>query len=170
MSQNNSLAMFETEPIGKLMTKFALPAIASMVVNSRYNIVDQVFIGQGVGMLGNAATNLTFPFVTFSMAIGTMIADGCVAYFSLKLGQKDYREAERAMGNGISISLAAGILMVLLMEIFIDAVLVLCGGSTVDPQTYEYAKQYARITLIGIPFVCVNMTVNSIIRAHGNPK
>ena len=66
MSQNNSLAMFETEPIGKLMTKFALPAIASMVVNSIYNIVDQVFIGQGVGMLGNAATNLTFPFVTFS--------------------------------------------------------------------------------------------------------
>lgn len=170
MSQNNSLAMFETEPIGRLMTKFALPAIASMVVNSIYNIVDQVFIGQGVGMLGNAATNLTFPFVTFSMAIGTMIADGCVAYFSLKLGQKDYREAERAMGNGISISLAAGILMVLLMEIFIDAVLVLCGGSTVDPQTYEYAKQYARITLIGIPFVCVSMTVNSIIRAQGNPK
>lgn len=170
MSQNHSLAMFETEPIGKLMTKFALPAIASMVVNSIYNIVDQVFIGQGVGMLGNAATNLTFPFVTFSMAIGTMIADGCVAYFSLKLGQKDYPEAERAMGNGISISLAAGILMTLLMEIFIDGILILCGGRTVDPQTYEYAKQYARITLIGIPFVCISMTVNSIIRAQGSPR
>ena len=74
------------------------------------------------------------------------------------------------MGNGISISLAAGILLTLLMEIFIDAVLVLCGGSTVDPQTYEFAKEYARITLIGIPFVCVSMTVNSIIRAQGNPK
>lgn len=88
MSQNNSLAMFENEPIGKLMLKFSLPAIASMVVNSIYNIVDQIFIGQGVGVYGNAATNLTFPLVTISMAIGTLIADGCVAYFSLKLGQK----------------------------------------------------------------------------------
>ena len=99
----------------------------------------------GVGMLGNAATNLTFPFVTFSMAIGTMIADGCVAYFSLKLGEKNYSEAEKTMGNGISIALMAGVLMTLLMEIFIDAILVLCGGSTVDPQTYEFAKQYARV-------------------------
>lgn len=80
MQKKNSLAMFETEPIFKLMLKFALPAIASMVVNSIYNIVDQIFIGQGVGMLGNAATNLTFPLVTISMAIGTMIADGCVAF------------------------------------------------------------------------------------------
>ena len=69
MNQNNSLAMFENESIGKLMLKFSLPAIASMVVNSVYNIVDQIFIGQGVGMYGNAATNLTFPLVTIAMAI-----------------------------------------------------------------------------------------------------
>ena len=81
MQNDHSLEMFEREPISKLLCKFALPAIASMVVNSIYNIVDQIFIGQGVGVLGNAATNLTFPLVTFSMAIGTMIADGCVAYF-----------------------------------------------------------------------------------------
>lgn len=170
MNQNSSLAMFETEPIGKLMTKFALPAIASMVVNSIYNIVDQIFIGQGVGMLGNAATNLTFPFVTFSMAIGTMIADGCVAYFSLKLGEKNYREAEKAMGNGITMSLLAGLMLTILLEVFIDSVLVLCGGKTVDPLTYSYAKEYASITLIGIPFVCISMTINSIIRAQGNPR
>ena len=97
MNQNNSLAMFENESIGKLMIKFSLPAIASMVVNSIYNIVDQIFIGQGVGMYGNAATNLTFPLVTIAMAIGTLIADGCVAYFSLKLGQKNYDEAERLL-------------------------------------------------------------------------
>lgn len=170
MNKNNSLAMFETEPIGKLMAKFALPAIASMVVNSIYNIVDQIFIGQGVGMFGNAATNLTFPFVTFSMAIGTMIADGCVAYFSLKLGEKNYREAEKAMGNGISIALLAGLVLTLLMEVFIDGVLLLCGGRTVDPLTYTYAKQYASIALIGIPFVCISMTINSIIRAQGDPR
>lgn len=170
MNQNNSLAMFEKEPIVKLLLKFALPAIASMVINSIYNIVDQIFIGQGVGLMGNAATNLTFPLVTISMAIGTMIADGCVAYFSLKLGQRNYDEATRTMGNGISISLLAGLFMAVFMELLLEPILLLCGGRTVAPQTFEYAVQYARITLIGIPFVCVSMTVNSIIRAQGNPR
>ena len=170
MNQDNSLAMFEKEPIVKLMLKFALPAIAAMVVNSIYNIVDQIFIGQGVGMLGNAATNLTFPLVTISMAIGTMIADGCVAYFSLKLGQRRYDEAARTMGNGIAISLLAGLFITLSMELFLQPVLKLCGGNTVSAQTFEYAVEYARITLIGIPFVCVSMTVSSIIRAQGSPR
>jgi len=170
MNQDNSLAMFEKDPIVKLMLKFALPAIAAMVVNSIYNIVDQIFIGQAVGMLGNAATNLTFPLVTISMAIGTMIADGCVAYFSLKLGQRSYDEAARTMGNGIAISLLAGLFITLSMELFLQPVLRLCGGNTVSARTFEYAVEYARITLIGIPFVCVSMTVSSIIRAQGSPR
>ena len=170
MNQDNSLAMFEKEPIVKLMLKFALPAIAAMVVNSIYNIVDQIFIGQGVGMLGNAATNLTFPLVTISMAIGTMIADGCVAYFSLQLWQRRYDEAALTMGNGIAISLLAGLFITLSMELLLQPVLRLCGGNTVSAQTFEYAVEYARITLIGIPFVCVSMTVSSIIRAQGSPR
>ena len=170
MQQDNSLAVFEKESIGRLLIKFALPAIASMVVNSIYNIVDQIFIGQGVGMLGNAATNLTFPFVTFSMAIGTMIADGCVSYFSLKLGERDHDAALKTMGNGLVIALIAGLLLSIFMETFIDPILRLCGGGTVDPQTFTYAKQYARITLIGIPFVCISMTMNGIIRAQGSPR
>lgn len=170
MNQDNSLTMFEKEPIVKLMLRFALPAIASMVVNSIYNIVDQIFIGQGVGMLGNAATNLTFPLVTISMAIGTMIADGCVAYFSLKLGQRRYDEAALTMGNGIAISLLAGLIITLSMELLLQPVLRLCGGNTVSAQTFEYAVEYARITLTGIPFVCVSMTVSSIIRAQGSPR
>lgn len=170
MNQDTSLAMFEKEPIVKLMLKFALPAIAAMVVNSIYNIVDQIFIGHGVGMLGNAATNLTFPLVTISMAIGTMIADGCVAYFSLKLGQRRYDEAALTMGNGIAISLLAGLFITLSMELLLQPVLRLCGGNTVSAQTFEYAVEYARITLIGIPFVCVSMTVSSIIRAQGSPR
>ena len=170
MNQNNSLAMFENESIGKLMLKFSLPAIASMVVNSVYNIVDQIFIGQGVGMYGNAATNLTFPLVTIAMAIGTLIADGCVAYFSLKLGQKNYDEAARTMGNGITISLLAGLFITLSMELLLTPVLNLCGGAKVAEETFRYATEYARITLIGIPFVCISMTVNSIIRAQGNPR
>ncbi len=170
MRKENSLAMFETEPIVKLLLKFALPAIASMVVNSIYNIVDQIFIGQGVGMLGNAATNLTFPLVTFSMALGTMIADGCVAFFSIKLGQKKYDEATRTMGNGITVALIAGLFLTLFMELFLKQILLLCGGAKVDPKTMEFATEYARITLIGLPFVCISMTGSSIIRAQGNPR
>ena len=162
--------MFETEPIGRLMLKFSLPAIASMVVNSIYNIVDQIFIGQGVGVYGNAATNLTFPLVTISMAIGTLIADGCVAYFSLKLGQKNYEEAARTMGNGITISLLAGFLITLSMELLLEPVLRLCGGAKVASETFGYALEYAGITLLGIPFVCISMTVSSIIRAQGDPR
>lgn len=169
MNQNNSLAMFERESIAKLMIKFSLPAIASMVVNSIYNIVDQIFIGQGVGMFGNAATNLTFPLVTIAMAIGTLIADGCVAYFSLKLGQKNYDEAARTMGNGVILSLLAGLFITVSMELFLTPVLNLCGGRDVAPETFQYATEYARITLLGIPFVCISMTVNSIIRAQGSP-
>lgn len=170
MNPNSSLAIFETTPIGKLMVKFSLPAIASMVVNSIYNIVDQIFIGQGVGMYGNAATNLTFPLVTIAMAIGTLIADGCVAYFSLKLGQKNYDEATRTMGNGIAISLLAGLFITISMELLLTPILNLCGGRDVARETFRYATEYARITLIGIPFVCISMTVNSIIRAQGSPK
>ncbi len=170
MNKNDSLAMFENESIAKLMVKFSLPAIASMVVNSIYNIVDQIFIGQGVGMYGNAATNLTFPLVTIAMAIGTLIADGCVAYFSLKLGQKNYDEAARTMGNGITISLIAGLIITLSMELLLTPVLNLCGGTKVAKETFGYAVEYASITLIGIPFVCISMTVNSIIRAQGSPK
>lgn len=170
MKQENSLAMFENESIAKLLLKFALPAIASMVVNSIYNIVDQIFIGQGVGMLGNAATNLTFPLVTFSMALGTMIADGCVAYFSIKLGQKDYNEATRTMGNGMTVALLAGLFLTVFMELFLKPILALCGGTNVNPKTFAYAIEYARITLIGLPFVCMSMTVSSIIRAQGSPR
>ena len=170
MNKDNSLAMFENESIARLMLKFSLPAIASMVVNSIYNIVDQIFIGQGVGMYGNAATNLTFPLVTIAMAIGTLIADGCVAYFSLKLGQKNYDEAARTMGNGITISLIAGLIITLSMELLLTPVLNLCGGTKVAAETFGYAVEYASITLIGIPFVCISMTVNSIIRAQGSPK
>ena len=161
MNQNNSLAMFENESIGKLMLKFSLPAIASMVVNSIYNIVDQIFIGQGVGMYGNAATNLTFPLVTIAMAIGTLIADGCVAYFSLKLGQKNYDEAARTMGNGITISLLAGLFITLSMELLLTPVLNLCGGAKVAEETFRYATEYARITLIGIAGCVLNIILDA---------
>lgn len=165
--QDNQLSMFESESLGRLMLKFSLPAIISMVVNSIYNIVDQIFIGWGVNYMGNAATNVTFPLVTTSMAVSTMIADGCVAYFSLKLGERQHELAARTMGNGSALALAAGLGMALLGELFMLPVLKLCGGTA---EVLPYAMEYGRITMLGVPFVCLSMTVSSLIRAEGNPR
>ena len=165
--QDNQLSMFESESLGRLMLKFSLPAIISMVVNSIYNIVDQVFIGWGVNYMGNAATNVTFPLVTTSMAVSTMIADGCVAYFSLKLGERQHQLAARTMGNGSALALAAGLVMTLLGELFLLPIVRLCGGTEA---VLPYAMEYGRITMLGVPFVCLSMTVSSLIRAEGNPR
>lgn len=159
--------MFEQQSIGKLMLKFSLPAIISMVVNSIYNIVDQIFIGWGVGYLGNAATNVAFPLMTVAMALSTMICDGCVAYFSLKLGEKRYEEAARTMGNGVMIAAVTGLTMLLLGEVFLSPILKLCGATE---NVFPYAKDYVSITLLGYPLVFISMTISSLIRAEGNPR
>ena len=159
--------MFEQQSIGKLMLKFSLPAIISMVVNSIYNIVDQIFIGWGVGYLGNAATNVAFPLMTVAMALSTLICDGCVAYFSLKLGEKRYEEAARTMGNGVMIATVTGLTMFLLGEIFLSPILKLCGATE---NVFPYAKDYVSVTLLGYPLVFISMTISSLIRAEGNPR
>lgn len=159
--------MFENQSIGKLMLKFSLPAIISMMVNSIYNIVDQIFIGWGVGYLGNAATNVAFPMVTVAMALSTLICDGCVAFFSLKLGEKRYDDAARTMGNGVMIALVTGIVVFLLGELFLSPLLMLCGATET---VFPYAKDYVSITLVGYPLVFISMTISSLIRAEGNPR
>lgn len=166
-AENSRLTFFETEPIGRLMMKFSIPSIISMIVNAIYNIVDQIFIGWGVGYLGNAATSVTFPLVTISMAISTLISDGCVAYFSLMLGEKKNDDAARTMGNGTLCALLSGIVIVLLAEYFMPHILRLFAATE---SVYPYAVSYGRITIVGVPFVCVSMTVSSLIRAEGNPR
>ena len=110
----------------------------------------------------NAATDVTFPLVTTSMAVSTMIADGCVAYFSLKLGERQHQLAARTMGNGSALALAAGLVMTLLGELFLLPIVRLCGGTEA---VLPYAMEYGRITMLGVPFVCLSMTVSSLIRA-----
>lgn len=164
---NQGISIFEKESIGKLLVKFSVPAIISMVVNSIYNIVDQIFIGWGVGFLGNAATNVTFPLVTISLAVSALIADGCVAYFSLKLGEKNYEAAASTMGNGVMLSIVAGIALAAVGEIFMPGLIRLFGATE---GVYDYAMAYGRITVLGAPLMCVSMSVSSLIRAEGNPR
>ncbi len=162
------LSPFETKPIGLLLLKFALPAIISLVVNSIYNLVDQIFIGQGVGYLGNASTNITFPFVTLYLMVFTLIADGGVAFFSLRQGARDNEVAQNTAGNMISLSLIAGIAFLLLCEIFLQPLLRLFGAVP-GTEVFLYALRYARIMLIGTPFIAVSISLSTLIRADGNP-
>ena len=155
------------EKIGKLIRKFSIPCIISMLVNSLYNIVDQIFIGQGVGYLGNGATNVVFPLVMIGLAFSLMIGDGSSAYLSLKLGENKKEEAEKGVGNGFILSVILSILFCAITLIFLPQLLNMFGCTD---NLRDYAIAYGRIIAIGFPFSMIGTALNSIIRADGSPK
>lgn len=155
-----------TEKIGTLLAKFALPGIASLVINALYNIVDQIFIGRGVGYLGNAATNVVFPLTTFAMAFALMIGDGSASFMSLMLGKKENEKAARGTTAGLIFTVVAGIAIAALYMIFLEP---LCRVFGATDSSIEYAMDYGRIIVAGIPFCAVCAGYASIIRADGSP-
>ena len=155
------------EKISKLMLKFSIPTIISLVVNSLYNIVDQIFIGRGVGYLGNGATNVVFPITVLAMGFAFMIGDGGAAYLSLKLGQQKKDEAAKGVANSIIIGLIVSIIMFLGGLIFLPQLLDLFGCTD---GLREYANGYGRIIVIGLPFFILGSVLNGMIRADGSPK
>ena len=155
------------EKIGKLIRKFSIPCIISMLVNSLYNIVDQIFIGQGVGYLGNGATNVVFPLVMIGLAFSLMFGDGASAYLSLKLGEKKKKEAENGVGNGIMLSIIVSVIFCIVTLLFLPQFLKIFGCTE---NLKSYAMTYGTIIAIGFPFSMIGTTLNSIIRADGSPK
>ncbi len=156
-----------TEKIGKLIRKFSIPCIISMLVNSLYNIVDQIFIGWGVGYLGNGATNIVFPLTMITLAFSLMLGDGSSAYLSLKLGEKKKQEAAKGVGNGIIMSIIISIIFCIVTLVFLPQLLNIFGCTDA---LREYATNYGRIIAIGLPFMMIGTTLNSIIRADGSPQ
>ncbi len=156
-----------TEKLGKLLRKSAIPCIISLVVNALYNMVDQIFIGWGVGYLGNGATNIVFPIVVVCLAFSLMFGDGTSAYLSLKLGEKKQKEAEKGVGNGISVGAIISIILCAIVLIFLPQLLNLFGCTDA---LREYALGYGRIIAMGIPFMMIGTILNSVIRADGSPK
>lgn len=155
-----------TEPIGKLLFKFSVPCVLSMLVSALYNIVDQIFIGQSVGYLGNAATNVVYPFTVVALALALLVGDGSAALLSLSLGSGDEKTSQKCIGNGIVLSAAVGILLMVIGLLFTDPLLRLFG---VTETSYDYAWQYMRIILIGVPFYIFSSGMNGAIRADGSP-
>jgi len=156
-----------TEKIKKLIFKFSIPCIISMIVNSLYNIVDQIFIGWGVGYLGNGATNIVFPLTMIALAFSLMFGDGSSAYLSLKLGEKKKDEAAKGVGNGIIISVIISVIFCAITLLFLPILLNVFGCTDL---LRDYATKYGRIIAIGLPFMMIGTTLNSIIRADGSPK
>ncbi len=155
------------EKIGKLIKKFSIPCIISLVVNALYNIVDQIFIGWGVGYIGNGATNVVFPITVLCLAFALMFGDGSSAYLSLKLGEKKNKEASKGVVNGILISIIVAILFCAITLIFLPQILNLFGCTDA---LREDALKYGSFIAIGLPFMMIDTTLNSIIRADGSPR
>lgn len=164
---SQSKSPFATEPIGRLIVKFAVPCVISLLVNSLYNIVDQIFIGWGVGYLGNGATNVVFPITIIALALSMMIGDGGAAYLSLKLGEGDVASAKKGVGNAIVMVPAVSIVLLVVFLIFVDPILTLFGATEA---LRPYALEYGYIIGIGLPFTMIPTALNSMIRADGSPK
>ncbi|MBE6119820.1 MAG: MATE family efflux transporter [Erysipelotrichaceae bacterium] len=155
------------EKPSKLLRSFAIPSIISMLVSSLYNIVDQIFIGQGVGYLGNAATNVAFPLTTITLAISLLIGIGSASRFSLYLGAKEYDRARHVIGNGIMAMLISSVIYVILVFLFLTPLMRAFGATD---RILPYALQYTSITTLGAPFLIGTNVLSNMIRADGSPK
>lgn len=153
-------------PILKLIGKFAIPAIISMLVNAAYNITDQIFIGNDVGMLGNAATNVAFPVVTLTIAFSQLIGVGTAANFNICLGAKKEEEAKRFIGTGITLMSIIGVLIMGIVLLCKTPILLICGATET---VFPYAESYLSITAYGIPFFLFFTAGSFFIRADGSP-
>ncbi|HJC80026.1 MAG TPA: MATE family efflux transporter [Candidatus Mediterraneibacter excrementipullorum] len=138
-----------------------------MLVSSLYNIVDQIFIGQGVGYLGNAATNVAYPLTTICLAIALLIGIGSASRFSLYLGAGEKEKAEKTVGNGICMMAAFGLIYAIAVEIFMVPLLTAFGATA---EIMPYAETYSRIVAIGMPFLIITNGMSNLARADGSPK
>ncbi len=163
----NDLSRLGTAPLGKLLREFGAPAVVSLVVNSVYNIVDQIFIGWGVGYLGNAATNVSFPLVAITMALALLLGNGSCSNFSLSLGRRQPEEAAFFVGNSLAVESVLGSVLAVFSWAFLTPMLKLFGAT---PTVLPYAQSYGAICLIGTPFVMVTLGLVNLIRADGSPR
>lgn len=153
--------------INKLLLSFALPCVISMLINSIYNIVDQIFIGKGVGTLGNAATNVIFPLVIIFNAVAGLIGNGAAANLSLKLGEGKKEEGGKIIGSSVTISFILALILSVLSYIFLPKLVYMFGCTN---SVYKYAIDYGRIIILGAPFMIIYSSLSQLIRADGSPK
>lgn len=169
--EKKNLNYLETEKIPTLMRKYALPCIISLLVGALYNIVDQIFIANAayLGSYGNAANSVVYPLTVVALAIAVLVGDGACAFVSLCLGSKNNRDANKSVGNAITLSLLFGIILTLIYFLFQEPILTLFGGK-VNDLTFQYSKEYFTFISLGVPFYMFGQAMNPIIRSDGSPN
>lgn len=168
-TKSNSFLMEES--IGKLMGKYAVPCIISLLVGALYNIVDQVFIANAsyLGSYGNAANTVVFPLTVIALAIAVMVGDGSCAFVSLSLGKDKPREAGKSVGNSVLLTVLFSIVLCGIYLLFSNQIIGMFGG-TVNEETFHHSKEYFFWISIGIPFYMFGQAMNPVIRADGSQK
>lgn len=168
-NENQSFLLYEK--VGKLMKKYSLPCIISLVVAALYNIVDQIFIANAtyLGSYGNAANTVVFPLTVIALGIAVMIGDGACAFVSISLGSNNNEDAHRTVGNSIILCLLLSIILTAIYLIFEEPILTAFGGR-VNEETFKFAKEYFFWITLGIPFYMFGQAINPIIRSDGSPK
>lgn len=167
MSNKQAALELGTKPIGTLLAQYALPAIVAMVASSLYNMIDSIFIGQGVGALAISGLAITFPFMNLSAAFGAAIGVGSSTFLSVKLGQRDYGIANSILGNCVMLNILVGIVFGGVCLLFLEPILRFFGASA---YTMPYAKDYMEIILLGNAVTHLYLGLNAVLRAAGKPK
>ena len=167
MATKRNATELGTQPIGKLLMQYAIPAIIAMTASSIYNMVDSIFIGQGVGPLAISGLAITFPFMNLGAAFGAMVGVGASTLISVKLGQRDYDTAQTVLGNVITLNLIIGIAFSIITLMFLDPILYFFGASA---DTIGYARDYMLIILAGNVFSHMYFGLNAVLRASGHPQ
>ncbi len=156
-----------SEPVSSLLRRFAIPSVIAMLVSALYNMVDQLFIGHSIGVLGNAATNVAFPLSMVCTSIGLLCGIGGAANFNLCMGRREPEHAKSYVGNAISMLAILGVILCVAVQLFLRPMMLLFGAT---PDVIDYACTYTRITSIGFPFLIVTIGGSNLIRADGSPK
>lgn len=156
-----------SEPVSSLLRRFAIPSVIAMLVSALYNMVDQLFIGHSIGVLGNAATNVAFPLSMVCTSIGLLCGIGGAANFNLCMGRREPEHAKSYVGSAISMLAILGVILCVAVQLFLRPMMLLFGAT---PDVIDYACTYTRITSIGFPFLIVTIGGSNLIRADGSPK
>src|SRR5574344_891704 len=167
MENNKATLLLGTQPVGRLLMQYAIPAIIAMTASSLYNMIDSIFIGQGVGPLAISGLAVTFPLMNLSAAFGAMVGVRASPLISMKLGQKDYATAENVLGNVLVLNVIIGLLFSVVTLAFLDPILYFFGASK---DTVMYARDYMVIILIGNVFSHLYFGLNAVLRAASKPR
>lgn len=167
MTQKGNATELGTKPIGKLLMQYAIPAIIAMTASSLYNMIDSIFIGQGVGSLAISGLAITFPFMNLGAAFGAMVGVGASTLISVKLGQKDYATAQTVLGNVVTLNVIIGIAFSIVSLLFLDPILYFFGASA---DTISYARDFMQVILLGNIFTHMYLGLNAVLRAAGHPQ